>query len=263
MPDLRPVVSEAAILALLHDQFDAPVSDLVPVEGGSVARTFAFHAGNQEYIIRFNLDRMLGANFPKEAYLWQKLAPTPVPMPPVLQVGRLGDLHYAISRKMPGVMLMRLPPAEIEGLLPQIMETLDILHHLDVSDTHGYGVFDAHGRGMNTSWHDFLRLIAYEEQEDDYFGRWHHLFDDTFWSVTSLIAFMSTCCDCCRIAQKSGIWCMAVSAWPICLRTVGSSRPFWTGSMLATVTLSTMWRSRTFGRFPCTCGSAFAPITRS
>ena len=180
MPDLRPVVSDAAMLALLHDQFDAPVTDVVPVEGGSVARTFAFRAGNQEYIIRFNLDRMLGANFPKEAYLWQKLASTLIPMPPVLQVGRLGDLHYAISRKMPGVMLMHLPPGEIEGLLPQIMETHDILHHVDVSDTHGYGVFDAHGQGMNTSWGTFLRLIAYEEREEDYFGIWHHLFEDTF-----------------------------------------------------------------------------------
>ena len=123
---------------------------------------------------------MLGANFPKEAYLWQKLVSTPIPMPPVLQVGRLGDLHYAISRKMPGVMLMHLPPAEIEGLLPQIMETHDILHHVDVSDTHGYGVFDEHGQGMDISWHDCLRLIAFEEREDDYFGRWHHLFDDTF-----------------------------------------------------------------------------------
>lgn len=180
MPDLRPVVPEAAMQALLHDQFDVPVSDVVPVEGGSVARTFAFRAGNQEYIIKFNLDRMLRANFPKEAYLWQRLSSTPIPMPPVLQVGRLGDLHYAISRKMPGVMLMRLTPGEIDSLLPQIMETLDTLHHVDVSETPGYGVFDDHGRGMTTTWHDFLRLIVHEERADDYFGRWHHLFDDTF-----------------------------------------------------------------------------------
>ena len=264
MPDLRPVVSEAAMLALLHDQFDVPVTDVVPVEGGSVARTFAFRAGNQEYIIRFNLDRMLGANFPKEAYLWQKLASTPIPMPPVLQVGRLGDLHYAISRKMPGVMLMHLPPGEIESLLPQIMETHDILHHVDVSDTHGYGVFDAHGQGMNTSWGTFLRLIAYEERRGGTIsGDGITCSMIPSWSVKSLITFMSTCCDCCRIAPKSGIWFMAVSAWQICLRTVGSSRLSWTGSTHAMVTLSTTWRSRTFGRLPCTCGSAFAHITRS
>jgi hygromycin-B 4-O-kinase len=180
MLDLRPVVPEAALLALLHDEFDMPVSDVVPVEGGAVARTFAFRAGKQEYIIRFNLDRMLGANFPKEAYLWQKLASTPIPMPPVLQVGRLGDLHYAITRKMPGVTLMHLTSAEMDAVVPQIMETLDTIHHVDVGETHGYGVFDAHGRGMGPSWRAFLLLIAYEERADDYYGAWHHLFNETF-----------------------------------------------------------------------------------
>jgi hygromycin-B 4-O-kinase len=185
MPDLRPTVSQEALLALLHDQFDVPVFDVpvfdvAPLEGGPVARSFGFRASDQEYIIRFNLDRMLGANFPKEAYLWQKLDRSSIPMPPVLQVGRLGELHYAITRKMPGVPLMRLKPAEIAALFPQIMGMLDTLHSIDIGDTHGSGVFDDHGRGMTSSWHAFLRQIAEEEQPDDYFGAWHHLFNDTF-----------------------------------------------------------------------------------
>jgi len=180
MLDLRPAVSQVAVLALLHDEFAAPVSDVVPVEGGPVERKFDFRAGDQEYIIRFNLDRMLTANFPKEMYLWQKLAQTSIPMPPVLQVGRLGELHYVITRKMPGSELMRLRPPEIATLFPQVMETLDTLHGIDISDSHGSGVFDDHGRGMSTSWHAFLRQIADEEQPNDYFGAWHYLFDDTF-----------------------------------------------------------------------------------
>jgi hygromycin-B 4-O-kinase len=89
-------------------------------------------------------------------------------------------LHYVITRKMPGSALMRLRPTEIAALFPQIMETLDTLHGIDTSDTHGSGVFDDHGRGMSTSWQAFLRQIADEEQPDDYFGAWYHLFDDTF-----------------------------------------------------------------------------------
>ena len=118
MPDLRPVVSDARVLALLQERFSPSAMDLVPVEGGSVARTFAFRAGDEAHIIRFNLDTMRSSNFPKEAYLWHKLSSTSIPMPPVLQVGRLGDLHYAISRQMPGKTLSRCTPHGTGAVVP-------------------------------------------------------------------------------------------------------------------------------------------------
>jgi hygromycin-B 4-O-kinase len=180
MPDLRPTIPDEHVLALLNERFSASVTDLVAVEGGLVARTFAFRTGDHEYIIRFNLDKMLNANFPKEAYLWQKLASSSIPMPPVLQVGRLDELHYAISHKMPGTTLFHFTPLELGQLFPQIVETLHAIHQVDVSDTQGCGVFDDHGRGMSSSWRDFLRQIAEEEQEQDYFGKWHSLFAETF-----------------------------------------------------------------------------------
>ncbi len=67
MPDLRPIVADAQVRALLNEHFSTPVIDLVHIDGGAVARTFAFRAGEQEYIVRFNLDKMLTSNFPKEA----------------------------------------------------------------------------------------------------------------------------------------------------------------------------------------------------
>jgi hypothetical protein len=105
MSDLRPVVASEQVLALLGQHFSAPISDLVSVEGGQVARTFAFRANVQEYIIRFNHDTMLDSNLPKEAYLMRKFAETTIPLPPLLHVGRVGELHFAISCKMPGQML--------------------------------------------------------------------------------------------------------------------------------------------------------------
>ncbi len=180
MPDLRPVVQETQVLALLNEHFSTPVTDLVHMEGGSVARTFAFRVGGQDYIVRFNLDKMLTSNFPKEAYLWQKLASTHIPMPPIIQVGRLEELHFAISRKMPGKMLVEHTPTEVVQMVPQIMETLDAIHHIGVSNTRGYGVFNYHGKGMSRSWHNFLKRVADEEVEQNYYGKWHHMFDDTF-----------------------------------------------------------------------------------
>lgn len=180
MPDLRPIVEHTQVLTLLREHFALPISNLSPVEGGSVARTFAFRSGKQDYIIRFNLDKMLTSNFPKEAYLLQKLSASQIPIPPILQLGRMGELHFAISRKMPGKPLSHYTPEEIEGLLPQIIQTLDAIHHIDISNTQGYGVFDYRGRGMVSSWHSFLKKVDQEELEQDYFGKWHHMFDDTF-----------------------------------------------------------------------------------
>lgn len=180
MPDLRPKVDHGQVFTLLSQHFTDPITDLAPIEGGQVAHTFAFRAGEQNYVVRFNKDNMLTSNFPKEAYVYQKLASTRIPMPPLLQVGRLGDLHFAISQKAPGKMLELHTPQEVEQLLPQLMEMLDAIHQVNVSDTQGYGVFNDLGKGMSSSWRGFLLSIDHEEDERDYFGKWHHLFADTF-----------------------------------------------------------------------------------
>jgi hygromycin-B 4-O-kinase len=180
MPDLRPMVATAQVFALLSQHFPTPILDLAPVEGGQVARTFSFRVEEQAYIVRFNLDRMLASNFPKEAYLVRKLARTSLPLAPLLHVGRLGDLHFAISRKLPGKMLQEHPPQEVQALLPQILDLMEMAHSVDTSQTQGYGVFDDQGRGMDASWHASLLKIVDEEDERDYFGKWHRLFDETF-----------------------------------------------------------------------------------
>lgn len=180
MPDLRPMVAREQVLGLLSQHFPTPILDLAPVEGGQVARTFSFRVADQEYIVRFNLDRMLTSNFPKEAYIVRKLAVTLLPVAPILRVGRLGDLHFAISRKLPGKTLQEHTPQEVHALLPQILDLLEMAHGVDISGTQGYGVFDDQGRGSDLSWHASLLKVAGEEDERDYFGKWHRLFDETF-----------------------------------------------------------------------------------
>lgn len=180
MPDLRPMIAQEQVLTLLKQHFSAPILDLAPVEGGQVARTFSFRVEGQEYIVRFNLDRMLTSNFPKEAYLVRKLAGTALPLAPILHLGRLGDLQFAISRKLPGKMLQEHTPQEVKALLPQILDLMEVAHSVDTSETQGYGVFDDRGNGLDTSWHASLLKVAEEEDERDYFGKWHRMFDETF-----------------------------------------------------------------------------------
>lgn len=180
MPDLRAVVNPEVVLNLLGQHFKERAIGLAPVEAGPIMRTFSFAVGKEEYLIRFNKDNMLTSNLPKEEYISRKLAPTRIPLRPIVKTGRLGELFFAISRNVPGQIAATLPAQEVKLLLPQIVSTLDAIHHVDVTDTSGFGVFDYLGRGMSSSWRGFLELIAKEEDERDYFGRWYHLFDDTF-----------------------------------------------------------------------------------
>jgi hygromycin-B 4-O-kinase len=179
MPDLRPIVAIEQVSTLLQQHFHAPILDLLPVEDGQVARVFSFRVQGQEYIVRFNANKMLTSNFPKEAYVLRKLAGTALPLAPLLYVGRLGDLHVAISRKLPGKMLQEHTPHEALALVPQILELMNALHSVDTSETRGYGVFDYRGRGGAASWHSSLLRVAEEEDERDYFGKWYRLFDET------------------------------------------------------------------------------------
>lgn len=182
MPDLRPVIADAQVLEALRQHFSTPVTELMPIEGGEVARTLAFRNGAEEYIVRFTDDNMMNANLPKEAYLAPKLAARGIPIAPILHVGHLGERHFAISRRMPGRRLETFTPQEVEQLMPQMIAMLDTIHHLDVSDTQGYGVFDDRGVASASSWRASLSAIANEEDESQhgYYGKWHHLFDDTF-----------------------------------------------------------------------------------
>jgi len=180
LPELRAEVDPEAVLNLLNRHFKVPVTGLVPVEAGPIMRAFYFVAGEEEYLIRFNRDNMMTSNLPKEKYISRKLAPMKIPVTPIVHTGRMGNLHFAISLKMPGQIAATMPALEVRSLLPQVISTLDDIHRVDVSDTTGYGVFDYLGQGMSSSWREFLELIEKEEDERDYFGKWHHLFNDTF-----------------------------------------------------------------------------------
>ena len=111
----KPQIAESDILAVLRERFATPIEDLAVVSGGQIAQTYGFSAGGERYILR--ITQHMGANLDKEQFIQRLLAASPVPVAPILQVGRLGDLHYAISQRMPGAPLTALPPDAFEELI--------------------------------------------------------------------------------------------------------------------------------------------------
>jgi hygromycin-B 4-O-kinase len=176
---LKPQIAEHTVRALLEEHFARPVAELSTIHSGQIAQTFSFAVDRQDYIIRFNTSRM-AANFGKEAYIAEHFADPRVPIPRIVRVGRFEDLHFAISHKVPGVTLISLPPAEVEQFTPALIETLDVIHHVDIRGTAGYGTIDDGGAGMFPSWRQYLAVIREEEADWDFFGKWHVLFRDSF-----------------------------------------------------------------------------------
>jgi hygromycin-B 4-O-kinase len=174
----KPQISESDVLAILCERFAMPIEDLAIVSGGQIAQTYGFSAGGERYILR--ITQHMGANLDKEQFIQRLLAASPVPVAPILQVGRLGDLHYAISQRMPGAPLTALPPDAFEELFPALLQTLDDVHAVDVSATSGFGIFDDDGVGFFPSWRASLTSIREEEPEWDFYGKWHTLFETTF-----------------------------------------------------------------------------------
>ena len=180
MPAIKPEIANEQVITLLQEHFSTPIEPFSVVHGGQIAQTFSFSTGGQAYIVRFNRDNM-GANFPKEAFIAGRVASPAIPIPRIVHTGRFQELHYSITVKVPGRPLNQLSLAEYVQLLPEIMRTLDAIHHIDVSNwPPRYGVFDDNGVGLSESWRSYLTSIREEEEDWNFYGKWHSLFDTTF-----------------------------------------------------------------------------------
>lgn len=122
----------------------------------------------------------MGANFEKEAFIARLLASSGIPMPPIVSIGRLGELHYAISLKAAGMPLDQLAPTEFAALVPELIRVLDAIHAVDVGATDGYGVIGDDGRGLFPTWRRYIEAIREEGPDWEFYGKWHRLFEASF-----------------------------------------------------------------------------------
>lgn len=179
MESVKPTIEEAAIHALLQDTFEQPIQELTPVQGGLIAQTLSFQAGSEAYILRFTTSS-IEVSYQKEAFIYKNFASASIPIPPILKVGQIGDVYYAISKKLAGRGLSTLSKAEYEQTLPNIIKTLYAIHQVDVRGWQGYGWLDDNGMGIFPSWKTFIARIMEEEHPNGFYGEWHKLFQTTF-----------------------------------------------------------------------------------
>lgn len=176
MVTLRPPVDRRRLRALLREHFAGDLSPVRVLTGGQVARTFAFRASGRPYIIRFG---HLPHAFARDRYAGEHFAAPDLPIPRVVTLGQFDGLQYAISERLPGRPLTRLPVATLRSVFPLLLDALDRLHRIDVANGQGFGVWREDGVGHAASWRDHLAAIDVEEA-DGYWAGWRALFDTSF-----------------------------------------------------------------------------------
>lgn len=172
-----PDMDEPILLAI-QEYFGQSLQNLQRITEGQVAQTYSFTAAEREYILRINATMQI--NYEKELYAYRHFSSQRVPIPPVVHVGQIDNRHFAISEKVPGQTLMKIPPQEFFALIPQQIEVLHAIHQTPLVEQTGYGVFDGKGIGTFPSWQAYLAAIIEEAEKPDFFGKWHSLFEQSF-----------------------------------------------------------------------------------
>jgi hygromycin-B 4-O-kinase len=137
------------------------VTDILPLKGGEWSQAFAVYMNDGSYVIRFgrhvedyNKDR-LASNFASK-YL---------PIARVLEVGSAFEEYFAISEQAFGEMLDELGSDAMQKIVPAVMQMLNALREADVSNTHGFGGWNADGNAPHSSWRDYLLAVEYDDPE--------------------------------------------------------------------------------------------------
>ena len=178
MPYTKPTINPDTVLTLLQQQFTESVSQLEPVSIGHISQTYSFVAGEQSYIIRFNATSEF---FEKDAYAYKHYASPDIPIPPIVTIGRRGEVAYAISEKIPGTMLNFMDDATYRQVIPSVLEVLDAIHHIDVSQQQHYGYINSSGVGNSNSWRQYLQSLSLVdlENETNFSRYWQTLFQES------------------------------------------------------------------------------------
>ncbi len=137
---------------VLEEQYDETVSGIELLGSGAWSRAYRFEAAGATYVIRWS---QFADNFERDAYA-ARYATSALPIPPVTALGTAHGSHYAISPFIDGTFLEELSPNDFAPTIPSLRRLLRALRRVDISDTRGFGFWNARGTAPFPSWHAFV-----------------------------------------------------------------------------------------------------------
>jgi hygromycin-B 4-O-kinase len=186
----KPSVSSQTIQDLLEERWGT-VSDFRPLAEGLDSQAFCFSQRASSYVVRVN--RSIDG-FRKDRFVYKCFASPNLPIPEVLDIGRLDDTHaFCVSRRMPGGRLQDLDGRRLPQLVDPSLRLLNRISGADIRETDGFGRFDAKGIGPYACWHDFLTSITDPRRYD--------------WAQIDRTADMPTVRMLCRLVKELTAHC--------------------------------------------------------
>jgi hygromycin-B 4-O-kinase len=159
----------------LQANFHRDIASVQWIGSGWFSHAFSFIVGEQAFIFRVN---SYLEDLQKDDFAYQHYASAQLPIPRVILIGKFDvTRHFCIAERCPGRTLSDMDEASIRKVVPQLFETLDAIHRVNVSGYVGWGLTGANGNGHFDSWTDYLLSLS----DQKFMHRWSTLQQHTFW----------------------------------------------------------------------------------
>lgn len=162
MSTLKTKIDSKVVSSFLENYFQTQIGNFQFIKGGESSQAFSFTTKGTDFIIRINTSMR---SFEKDKYAFEHFSLPDVPIPRVIEIGKLDDTYvFAISEKVPGKIMNDLIEEEHYKTLPSLLKTLDLIHSIDVSKKVNYGKWNSEGDASSTSWKEsILQFKEYVE----------------------------------------------------------------------------------------------------
>lgn len=161
-----PGVDMVQAEAFLVSRFGPSVREVTRIGYGEWSRAYAFRYGGVDHIARFGA---FGEDFEKDrrAAQYGSLA---LPIPAVMEIGQAFDGFYAISKRAFGDFIDDLDGPGMRATLPSLFAALDAARQVDLTNSVGYGGWDADGMAPHHSWRATLLAVADDQSANRIIG---------------------------------------------------------------------------------------------
>ncbi len=148
----KPSIALQDTLQFLQEKFNNAVTELTLLSGGDWSQAYSFMYQDKKYVLRWCHS---SETFEKDTFA-SAFSNEAMPIPKVIDTGKQFDTYFAITEFAHGKFIDKLNAAEVQNLLPALLNLFDALRNVDLSGTTGYGGWDKNGMGSQKSWKDHL-----------------------------------------------------------------------------------------------------------
>ncbi|HEX4208243.1 MAG TPA: hypothetical protein VHZ51_29375 [Ktedonobacteraceae bacterium] len=125
----------------LHEHFGADFQHIQELGRGEWSVAFAYRLAGHEYVARFGL---FDEDFMKDRIV-AKYTSERLPIPRIGEIGQYKNGFFALSECAYGNFPDKLDENAMHAVLPNLFATLNVIKEIELSDTRGYGLWDAKG----------------------------------------------------------------------------------------------------------------------